>query len=78
MQAFGRYAVGADDAPAQHRHALELCAGCMLGDEAVEPRRLVRLEVEKIKRRRAVGQPSGELPAQIAVDQRDGDKQREP
>ena len=70
-------AVGGNDAPAQHRHFLELCRRRLLAHEGVEALGLVGRDIEEVERRRFRRQFVGELSAQVAVDLDHRDQQRD-
>ena len=77
FQVLGANAVGADDAPPQHRHALVTGVRRMLLGEGIEARHVGVLDVDEEHRGRLVGQGRDELAAQVAVDLQERHEQRE-
>ena len=73
-----RLAIERDDTAAQHRHGLDFAIGRQLCKPGAEGIDLARLDIDEEEVRRAVGQVAGDLAAQIGVDLRQCDEQRQP
>ena len=61
----------------EHRHLIERGARCLAAHQGIEGLGVLRGNVDKIERRRPPRQRRGELLAQIGIDLKDGDEQRQ-